>query len=394
MISRAAVLSLLAIALTAQAEDYSVHLRFEDGHESSRYSAAIPPNGSLSSSFASTLEARKETFIINVTPFQSDQARRLDLSYHVEWSRIENGKPVFLRQAMDWSRIPEDREVLLLEVDKRWRLWAKAESPNRDSCGDAPEGGGLRATVLAERDGLRKSVTRRTSDGVTSALYLEVANAQTFHLQTLPRISEDGKTAEVDFEFGFDKARGTGTATVPLGREASLAPGLSLLLETVPRSDQALPGDEPVQDPETGWYRHTGRSLSFSYPPEWKVRESCSDSKTPTGWNLVNRSPPRDPLKAIHVFGFSLPPAEKPLVEEGEASLLEVDGGKCLVWRDETSDPLCGERCPAGLIARAECRADKEKGLRAAFNMDLGKEAGLETERFGKFLRFLKSFSL
>jgi hypothetical protein len=46
------------------------------------------------------------------------------------------------------------------------------------------------------------------------------------------------------------------------------------------------------------------------------------------------------------------------------------------------------------LIARASCRPSKEGGSRVDFHFDLGREAGLDTERYARFLRFVKSFEL
>ncbi|PCI35875.1 MAG: hypothetical protein COB53_10565 [Elusimicrobia bacterium] len=386
--------ALLALPAAAAA-DYTVILRLEDGLEERKAVFTIEPNGHLNSVFTSTTGARVEKTLFHLMALETTSPRRVDLSYQLEWSRYENGIPVFIRQAMDWSRIPEDREVLLLDVDNRWRLWGTIGAAKKNNCLNSPKGGGLKATIHFSTDGIERTVTRRTSDGATSVLSVAVGDSNFFRLSLTARLLGDNGQAEVDSLISYSNDAEAGqsvTTMVSLKKETSIGEGMRITLERVPLED----GDGSMQlnkrDPDTGWYIHKGSPLSFSYPPEWKMRESCDKSQKTTGWNLTNRHKPENPLHNVHLWGFLLPPKTEPLKEEGTAELLDVDGGRCLVWRDEIDDPLCREKCDASLIARAECRAKKEGGLHAAFNFDLGKESGLETKRFGHFIRFIKSF--
>ena len=387
---------LLALPLAAQTDDRTVSLRLEDGLEVRRADFRIDANNFQNAVFISTSGARVETLIFSLMPVETPDPRRVDLSYQLEWSRTENGATVFVRQTNDWARIPENRDVLLLNVDDRWNLWGSVKTNEDKSCLEPPKGGGLKATIYASKDGVERKFIRRTSDGVTSNLAIQIGNSRFFHFSLTPRLLKKKRRAEIDYlaswdAHGFEKK--TTTQEIPLGKETTLENGVRITLETVTVEDALNALGLSQRDPESGWYLHKGRTLSFSYPPEWRLRESCDSSKKPNGWNLDNRTKTENPLHAVHVWGFLQGQKTEELKEEGTAELLEVKGGKCLVWRDEVGDPLCREKCAPSLIARAQCRSKEEGGPNPTFNFDLGKESGLETKRYSNFLRFIKSFA-
>ncbi|PIP84519.1 MAG: hypothetical protein CO113_01630 [Elusimicrobia bacterium CG_4_9_14_3_um_filter_62_55] len=394
---RALLIVLLAAAPARAIDDYSVTLRLEDGEQETRTHLSVAPGGYNNAVFVSTRGGRVESTLFNVMTTQTPVPSRVDLSYQFEWSLVENGNTRFVRQAVDWSRIPERREVLLVSVDERWRLWATVEKGVDRGCRAPAKGGGLSAKIRVEKDGVRHAITRRTSDGVTSGVTVASGEQGAFDFMMTPALAEGGREADVEYRWSL-KPEGSDepfkTKTISLGREQALEDGVFVFLERLPVEDPAEAAELSARDPETGWYLYSGDALSFSFPPEWKLREICGKDRETRGWDIVNRSEPENPLHAVSVWGMLRDPGDDPPAADGDFETLAVKGGGCVVRRDEVSDPLCRENCAASFIARAECRPSKSDGRRIDFHFDLGREAGLDTERYARFLRFVKSFEL
>ena len=394
---RALFLLLLAAAPARALDDYKVTLRLENGKEERRVDLPVAPGGYNNAVFRSSSGARVETQIVNLMAVQTPLPRRVDLSYQIEWSLIENGMTRFVLQASDWSRIPEEREVLLLSFDEDWRLWATVETGVDHSCEVPPKGGGLRAAVRFEKEGVRHAFERRSSDGATSAIVVATGGNGLFDFMLTPRLGKDGSDAEAEYRYALKDGGADDpftTKSVRLGKETALEDGVFLTLAKVPVEDAAGAGALAARDPDTGWYLYDGNPLSFRYPPEWTLRTSCDGDRRVNGWNLVNRGETENPLHAAHIWGMRRESGDDPGSASGDVESLSVKGGECAVSRDEVSDPLCRENCAPSLIARASCRPSKEGGSRIDFHFDLGREAGLDTERYARFLRFVKSFEL
>lgn len=329
--------------------EYTLRLRFEQGGESRLFHSRVLLGESYNTVLASSGSVREHA-IVNVMPVAVDGSDRVELLYQVEW---DVGGAIL--QAQDSAQLSPREDAVLSSQPGAWTLRGHIQ-PNSgvDTCVPPPAGGGLLVTARVRLGGRERTFTRRTVPFVMSnLLYKEPGQEEALTLILEVQPNSEGHPPKVRAAAEHGKLSVLGAkpgVPSPFGQETLVAgdaagDAIWATVAELPPTKPAKTEVPELSDP-SGWLRHAGPVLTFLHPPRWKVRPSCDETLTPTGWSLRDTAlspeersgrivsfyvPPPDPRPAAARAALRV--ATLPAAQRKAPETVKSPAGDCLLWR-------------------------------------------------------------